>query len=724
MGNTKKKKNVKAIEKRREAKKQSMRRAREKLKTSPDLYEEAKKKDRERKKQQRKNISQLTEREKRKTRKQWIERAKKYRDKKKLSEQRIENICHTPPESPDLNQHLPDCMPSTSRVDSGRKLRRKNREKLKNEIKKLKKENKTLRKKANKFRQKCYRLQSASYDTPQKNVKKLLKGQNCSAAVKKSLVFSEVLSKQINENFRQEKVIKKKRNIVNIISGKIMKKYRFFNCIGSLTSHRILKHKTEPNEATKNKVIARKDVISFLEEDENSRLCAGKKETVTKLKLKKQKRFLNDTLINLHKKFTTSFPQHEKMSYSTFCSLRPFWVITPDCKTRETCLCKLHTNMSLLVKKLKQAKIIDESNTADVLKSMTCEGKLAENCLQRNCPDCLGNEIKFSESDENNKLSFHRWTTKRVEVQVKGELKLCQKTIKEEVTCTREDAISTFNCQLTQFMQHVNNIKHQYAVINNIKTRLSASDVLIHCDFSENYSCKYSEEVQSVHFGGSRNQIALHTSVVYFSKTGNETHCRSFCTVSESLRHDPVAICAHLRPVIADVKQIVPNINTINFLSDGPCTQYRNKNMFFLAATFLPREVQCKNLHWHYTEKGHGKGAPDGVGGCLKRTADSLVAQGRDISNINTIVSELKTNCTGINVYKIDGADIAKLDVHLPEDLPVFKGTLKVHEINWSQEKSGILQVRRLSCNECPAGVKCSHYGIGEIDCPKCILFF
>ncbi|KAJ8867703.1 hypothetical protein PR048_031506 [Dryococelus australis] len=41
--------------------------------------------------------------------------------------------------------------------------------------------------------------------------------------------------------------------------------------------------------------------------------------------------------------------------------------------------------------------------------------------------------------------------------------------------------------------------------------------------FTENCNCKYSEEVQSVHFDGSRNQIALHTSVVYYcSKTENK----------------------------------------------------------------------------------------------------------------------------------------------------------------------------------------------------------
>lgn len=44
--------------------------------------------------------------------------------------------------------------------------------------------------------------------------------------------------------------------------------------------------------------------------------------------------------------------------------------------------------------------------------------------------------------------------------------------------------------------------------------------------------------------------------------------------------------------------------------------------------TQLTKLFQVKELRWHYSESGHGKGAPDGIGGCLKRNADKLVAQG------------------------------------------------------------------------------------------------
>ena len=214
---------------------------------------------------------------------------------------------------------------------------------------------------------------------------------------------------------------------------------------------------------------------------------------------------------------------------------------------------------------------------------------------------------------------------------------------------------------------------------------MSDDEVLLHLDFSKNYNCKYSQEVQSLHFGGSRNQITLHTVVMYYkSKTNDSTSTlnRSLCTLSENPRHDPVAICTHLEPIITEIKKCIPSLSKIHFLSDGPSMQYRNRKMFFLAGTFLSKVLQVKSLHWHFSERGHGKRAPNGIGGCIKRLADNLVAQGKDIDNINKLLPEIKMN-SNIDVYMIETKDIEKFESNLPKIIVAFKGTLKVHEVNW-----------------------------------------
>lgn len=56
----------------------------------------------------------------------------------------------------------------------------------------------------------------------------------------------------------------------------------------------------------------------------------------------------------------------------------------------------------------------------------------------------------------------------------------------------------------------------------------------------------------------------------------------------------------------------------------------------------------------HYSENGHGKGVPDGFGGYLKRTADMLVSQSKDITNCESFISILKQNSSGIEILDID----------------------------------------------------------------------
>jgi hypothetical protein len=47
---------------------------------------------------------------------------------------------------------------------------------------------------------------------------------------------------------------------------------------------------------------------------------------------------------------------------------------------------------------------------------------------------------------------------------------------------------------------------------------------------------------------------------------------------------------------------------------------------------FLMANILCPSFNatfeWLFTEAGHGKGAPDGVGGSLKRMADGYVSTG------------------------------------------------------------------------------------------------
>ena len=228
--------------------------------------------------------------------------------------------------------------------------------------------------------------------------------------------------------------------------------------------------------------------------------------------------------------------------------------------------------------------------------------------------------------------------------------------------------------------------------MKNIKDNLSENTVVIHIDFSENYNCKYAKEVQAIHFGASHNQASLHTGILYMKEK-----TVPFCTISASGRHDPSGIWAHLDPIIDYLKQAYPKISNIHFFSDGPTTQYRNRKNIFLLGN-IPYSKGFKEVTWHYSESGHGKGAPDGVGAAIKRSADSLVSKGTDIPDAKTLYLELSEK-TSIMLFYIPEEDMDKKDKMYPDKLPGIPEMMKVHQIKIDEPGTGIIKSQLTSCN-------------------------
>ncbi|KAJ8720790.1 hypothetical protein PYW08_006255 [Mythimna loreyi] len=407
-----------------------------------------------------------------------------------------------------------------------------------------------------------------------------------------------------------------------------------------------------------------------------------------------------------------------KISYKSFCRYRPFWVLNPKVTSRETCLCATHTNMELLIKSMKNSRMINENSAMEVCRSICCED-MKENCLERKCLICRHKDIAFNKFTPNDTIKYERWVTKKVMQTIKGHEKLCQKTIKETVNTSKRQLKDHLLNNIERFMKHTCNMLHQFRVVKNIKTNMSVGEGLLHIDFSENYNCKYSSEIQSAHFGGSKDQLSLHTGVFYYIDENTEEKriiTKSFCTVSEYLNHSPIYICAHLQPIIKMIKTLVPTLKVLHVLSNGPSTQYKNKTMFYLIGAYLGKETQADNIMWHFSESGHGKGAPDGIGGCLKRTADKYVAKGNDVSNIDGFIKCVNENCKGIKVIKIDDTVAKDIEIKIQNcDIRPFCGTMQVHQVTWDKLEPRTLHFRRLSCITCHPSAKCHHYDLGCI---------
>ena len=74
-------------------------------------------------------------------------------------------------------------------------------------------------------------------------------------------------------------------------------------------------------------------------------------------------------------------------------------------------------------------------------------------------------------------------------------------------------------------------------------------------------------------------------------------------------------------------------------------------------------------------ETGHEKRAADGVDGILKRTADRLVAHGRDLHYTYTVFTALEAE-TSVNLFKVSERDVSDVDRCLPSGLKTVPGTM------------------------------------------------
>jgi hypothetical protein len=123
--------------------------------------------------------------------------------------------------------------------------------------------------------------------------------------------------------------------------------------------------------------------------------------------------------------------------------------------------------------------------------------------------------------------------------------------------------------------------------------------------------------------------VTLHPVVAYFRNPNdeNEISHKSFVYVSDELIHRCSTVYAFLKDLVPRLKEFIPELSCIHYLSDSPTSQYRNKSIFHIIANHL--QLFGAKGSWQCFEAGHGKGPCDGVEAVSKRMADEAVRQRR-----------------------------------------------------------------------------------------------
>ena len=609
---------------------------RENRKKDPQRLSSHKEKDRKRKRENYVPIAERSQREQRLQRRRWKGYSKSYREKKRC-EYDVEPL--SPPPTPDnlappMAMAMPLIQPAPDqRRKRGWKKVKKSRAKAYRRINMLERQLDTKLKLLERWKKRYYREKEGnSTNSPRSRASKLLKGCKVPPEVRKQLAFNNAVVDEIRQKYIENRKNKTKQAIRRSVAS-VQMKYRMLNHLSSATGiSRWLLAKDRAKSLGKydrkkmsSRIISdstKQKICKFLERDESSRQLPGKKDTVTFQKIKKQKRLLNDSMTNLYAKFTFENPSI-KIGYSTFCRYKPFWIVKPTLKDVDTCMCKKCTNIGYINRKLVAEKVIS-GQPSDNLAELVCDTK-NKRCMYDECPRCKGKQIAFNLQEKGEKkITYQQWVTKEKSY---GNDKTSKVTCKDEIPISLSELCTKYESELKpRISKHMYNIHHQYAELKKLKEGLQPNEVMLHVDFSENYGCKSGEEIQSAHFGGSHSQISLHTGVYYLANDVTT----SFCTISSCTRHDPSGIWGHMTPILRKIREEHPSVNNVHFVSDGPTTQYRNKTNIWLAGN-IPRSLGFTKITWNFLEAGHGKGAPDGIGGVIKRTADTLVTHGGDI---------------------------------------------------------------------------------------------
>jgi hypothetical protein len=113
-------------------------------------------------------------------------------------------------------------------------------------------------------------------------------------------------------------------------------------------------------------------------------------------------------------------------------------------------------------------------------------------CYFRTCSECKNKAVEFNANAdvfEDDAITFDTWE-KIKETGKDG--KICQRVVKIKKEGTVAELCDKFLLVLPDYMAHVGRRRHQYKVLKTLKldSRDTTDILILHCDFSENYSCK------------------------------------------------------------------------------------------------------------------------------------------------------------------------------------------------------------------------------------------
>ena len=437
---------------------------------------------------------------------------------------------------------------------------------------------------------------------------------------------------------------------------------------------------------------------------------------------------LSQPISELYTKFKETHPTMQ-MSCSQFHKLRPKHVKTTHSMKLYQSRCEHCTNPRLkldalnkacdLTKKL-ESKIKSKADLSNVTlcpKPSPDSEFHAMKCLQRECIDCGVEAIEQHTAPMvavagNDDLKWQFWTTQDY-------VKRDQKTSKQKVLGTKKGAASELIKELQddaqELPQHLLVAQWQKNAFDTLSKSVPRNSIVVHMDFSENYSTFYQEEISSAHW--MKNLITIHPLVAFYRCPACDDDTRLVMDVlifiSDDNQHDHHAVQAFYALAIKFLKETRGiSFDRVFEFTDGCASQYKSRGpMVDLSFGFkdfgIVRERICFG-------SCHGKGPCDAAGGVVKTACRMAVVRGKAVINNAASMYEHATSHLTRDGTIDDVCNHSRRKFFLVESIErdrperviktSVKGTRKMHAIRMISP--GVIDTRNLfcTCESCLSG--------------------
>lgn len=228
------------------------------------------------------------------------------------------------------------------------------------------------------------------------------------------------------------------------------------------------------------------------------------------------------------------------------------------------CVCTIHENVKLTL------NIVKFVSQTEIMEKLLCNlRKRTTDCYFRICKRCVANQIiedeltlLFEANAKEDIIFQQRLTTDRCNLE----------TIIKPV----DEFVSYFVDKMDKLVTHDIICKEQSSFLNNKKDSFKQNEIIVLCDFAENYSFIIQNAAQGYHWNNS--QAIIHPFVIYY-KQNNSLENISFIIISEVLTHDTTSVLLFISKMLDFLKQKIC-FSKIYFMSDGTAAHYKNKKNF------------------------------------------------------------------------------------------------------------------------------------------------